>query len=71
VTYSGGDVTFYRDGFPVGVSHALNEMQPSGVDLRIGSNASRTRDFEGAIDDLHIFDTALTWVEILDLAEAP
>jgi hypothetical protein len=70
VVFEGGLLTFYRDGQPVG-THTTNQqhLNPTSRSLYIGNTSTRWRDFDGAIDELRIYDRALQLSEIQSLAE--
>lgn len=62
-----GAVSFYIDGFDVGGFTATGSLGSSAVPLTIGNRESLNRTFKGAIDDLRLFDQALTADEVHDL----
>ncbi len=64
---TGGAVSFYIDGFEVGGFTAAGSLGSSAVPLTIGNRESLNRTFKGTIDDLRLFDQALTADEIYDL----
>lgn len=66
VTYDGAQVTFYVNGDEVSTSALTGSMTTSSKDLEFGTIWNGFR-FEGDIDDVALFDTALTDAEIQEL----
>lgn len=65
-TYDGGIVRAYVDGVEVASSAFTGNINHSGTPFRIGStnHAGRARFFDGLIDELELFDRALTQAEV-------
>ena len=61
-----GKGKFYFNGAPAGSTVHEVEMTASGEDLRIGTSKYRDK-YEGAIDQLAIFNRALTPAEVTEL----
>ncbi len=67
---SGNSATLYVDGVQAGQSLANYTYQPSGTtNDRIGSDPSGGSFFDGVIDDLRIYNRALTTAELSRLAQ--
>jgi hypothetical protein len=66
VTYDGSIFTAYLDGQPVGTSPP--GRMASFATLKIGSNRITTNFFKGRIDEVHIWNRALTAQEVATLA---
>jgi hypothetical protein len=70
VVFENGLLTFYRDGQPVGSqSTAQAQVSSTSKALYIGNNSIKSRDFNGAIDELRIYSRAMTPGEIQLLAD--
>lgn len=67
VTHSGTTVRFYLDGKPDGTTTAGNRTNNSANDLRISQETEGTRTFNGQIDDVRIFNYALTANQVRNL----
>jgi hypothetical protein len=64
-TYDGTTLTFYRNGKRVAYRSAPAPINSTGGLLRIGGNDIwDDEDFHGAIDDVRIYDRALTGSQI-------
>jgi len=61
-----GKGKFYFNGAPAGSTIHQVQMSASGADLRIGTSKYRDK-YEGGIDQLAIFDRALTPAEVVEL----
>jgi hypothetical protein len=70
VVFRDGVLTYYRDGQPFS-SHSTvqSEINPTVRPIYIGNTSTKWRDFDGAIDELRIYDRALETHEIQSLAE--
>jgi len=67
-TYDGALLLLYVDGELLATTVAPGGMQPSDLDLNIGRNAANSADnFKGLIDNVRIYNRALTEAEILQL----
>ncbi len=66
---SGGTTTFYVDGVQFGSPIALTPSSASGKPLHIGVSDGVDEHFEGKIDDVRIYNRALTGSEITQLAD--
>lgn len=64
VTYASGILAFYVDGVPAGSVAAIHDPRPTFRNLYIGNDRDRTKDFNGLIDELKIYDVALTAEEL-------
>jgi hypothetical protein len=67
VTRSGADVTFYIDGFEAGTTTMSGAFANNSVPVRIGTdgpNYDPSSMFKGSIDDVRIYDRALSATEI-------
>ena len=62
-----GSVTFYVDGFAAGGFTATGSVGSSAVPFTIGNRESLNRTFKGGLDDLRLFDQALSADEVYDL----
>ena len=70
VVFENGLLTFYRNGQPVGTRTTNQQhLNPTSRSLYIGNTSTRWGDFDGAIDELRIYDRALQQSEIQSLAE--
>ena len=70
LTYDGTVTNVYND---IGLLFSSNSISGNVIDLvnnqvHIGSRFNNTQSFHGAIDDVYIFDHALTSSEILDVS---
>ncbi|MGD9695173.1 MAG: LamG domain-containing protein [Thermoleophilia bacterium] len=64
MTYDGGAVRLYRDGVLVSTTRSTGALRTSTSALRIGGNPVRGDWFRGVIDDVRIYNRALTAAEI-------
>src|SRR4029077_18260154 len=64
VTYNGSDLSLYVNGTLVSTAVRKGEIATSGNPLTIGSDPVYGQYFKGLIDDIRIYDTALTRVQI-------
>lgn len=67
VTYAGTSCTFYVNGSSIGSSGNITNPSSGSNSLIIGNNSSNTNNFDGKIDFVQIFDTALTAKDISDI----
>ena len=70
-SWSNGALTAYIDGNPVGMTTGGNTttfIEEAGTDYSIGSTDPAADFFNGRIDDLKIFDTAMSRAEIIAAA---
>lgn len=67
VTYAGTSCTFYVNGSSIGSSGNITNPSSGSNSLIIGNNSSGTNNFDGKIDFVKIFDTALTSKDINDI----
>ena len=66
VTLSSGTLTFYIDGIEQGVRTGVPAPLPADLPIRLGIRASDLkRAFEGDMDDVQVWNRALTQTEIL------
>ncbi len=61
-TYDGATIKLYINGLLVG-STASASYSPSSVDMRIGRGTLNTRDYNGYINDIYFYNTALSDVD--------
>ena len=64
---SGTTGSVYVDGIFVGSNTRATETTLNGENLKIGVYGNNTGDFDGSIDNVRIYNTALTATEISDL----
>ena len=70
-TYDGAALRIYRDGTETGVFAVSGDMIGSSLPIAIGNiNATQDRYWNGLLDDVRIYDHALTPVEITTLASS-
>ena len=69
VTYDGTTLRFYRDGRPIGVQKNNANIDIAPQDLILGCLKPSNIYSSGLIDDLGIYDRALSASEVHDLAE--
>jgi hypothetical protein len=65
MTYDGTTVILYKDGVEVGRNDASGELQQNDLSLSIGGRLSSGQNFNGAIDDVKLYNHALTPDEVL------
>jgi hypothetical protein len=71
-TYDGSEIIVYIDGFETtSVSYGGWEIKSSSEPLYIGQRYTFNERFDGIIDDVCIYDRALSETEIQQLATAP
>lgn len=69
-TFDGSDIRIYVDGVQEGTATANYIADASGFDIGIGENLDATgRHFNGTIDEVRVYDRALSASEIEQLAE--
>lgn len=61
---SSDQIRFYVNGNPAGVATYTNSIQITADDLYIGNNAALDRNFNGTIDEVKVWNRALTQAEI-------
>ena len=71
MTYDGAVLALYRDGTLVSSTFVSGAIATSSGALRIGGNTIWQEPFAGTIDDLRIYDRALTAGEIADDMQRP
>ena len=64
MTYDGANLRFYVNGTLVGTQAVTGNITTSAQALRIGGNAVWGEFFAGLIDDVRIYNRALTPAEI-------
>lgn len=69
VTFSNGVATFYIDGSQVFEATGMQIPQVSGYNASIGGRQDQMSSYNGAIDDLFLFERALTSLEIQRLSQ--
>ncbi len=68
-TYDGSTIRVYVDGVEIGTGKAVTGvLTPSAGDFAIGGQATGGKSYTGAIDDVRIYDRALSATEINSLA---
>ena len=70
-TYNGAQIQLYINGVPVSSTPATGSIQTTTTPLRIGGNTYATEFFQGMIDELRIYNRALTAAEILSDMNTP
>ena len=63
-TYDGSQMKFYIDGTLRGTTNATGTIPNGGRDIWVGSNDNWSEHFAGVIDELYIYDRALSEGEI-------
>ena len=63
-TYDGSQMKFYIDGTLRGTTNATGTIPNGGRDIWVGSNENWREHFAGVIDELYIYDRALSEGEI-------
>jgi hypothetical protein len=71
VTYDGSVLALYRDGALVSSALVSGPIVTSNGDLKIGGNSIWEEPFAGSIDDLRVYDHALTANEIAGDMQRP
>lgn len=68
-TWNGSTATFYLDGSAIGTYDVIGTIEPDGNPISIGWQKAGTMNnhFKGNIDDIRIYNTALTETEIQQL----
>lgn len=69
VTFNNGVATFYIDGNEVFVATGMLIPQVSGYNASIGGRQDQVSSYNGAIDDLYIFERVLSSLEIQKLSQ--
>jgi hypothetical protein len=64
-------ISFYRDGIPWSQSNASQLIKPGSATLYMGRWQSTERWLTGALDDIVIYDKALSASEVTELSLAP
>jgi endoglucanase len=67
VTYTQGQMKFYKDGVLAASTMAKGTVEDSGAPMAIGALTDRTHSFTGNISRVRIFGSALTTDQITDL----
>jgi chitodextrinase len=69
VTYDGANLRFYRNGVADGVIPATCAVtNTNSQNMRVGANANGTETFPGALDEVKIYNRALSQTEVSALA---
>ncbi len=68
---AGADATFYVNGSEYGVVNGIRPANANTLPFRIGSAVNGIEIFSGGIDDVQLYQVALTAAEISALYEAP
>ncbi len=69
VTFDQGDVKLYLDGIVAGTGSAPSPLAGNDLPLRIGADSAGQSLFMGLIDDVQVYNVALTEAEILKSME--
>jgi hypothetical protein len=69
MTYDGTAVILYKNGEEVGRNVVSGELQQNDLSLSIGGRLGSGQNFNGTIDDVYLFNHALTVDEILAVME--
>jgi len=70
IVYDGATIKWYKDGVPLHQVPKTGNIVDTTSDLIIGSFADRTQSFfNGAIDDVRIYNRALSITEIWNLVQ--
>ncbi|MFA7326415.1 MAG: LamG-like jellyroll fold domain-containing protein [Candidatus Kapaibacterium sp.] len=69
VTFINGTATFYINGAEVHVATGMQTPQISGYNASIGARPDQLSSYHGAMDDVYLFDRALSDQEILSLSQ--
>ncbi|MHC4583906.1 MAG: LamG domain-containing protein [Planctomycetota bacterium] len=64
MTYDGSAVILYKDGEEAGRNDASGELQQNDLPLSIGGRLNSSHNFSGTIDDVYLFNHALSVEEI-------
>jgi len=64
MTYDGQAIRRYVDGVLVGVTARTGPIPASGYPLRFGGNAVWKQWFKGRLDEIRVYDSALTPAQI-------
>jgi prepilin-type N-terminal cleavage/methylation domain-containing protein len=70
VTVSGNTIVFYKDGQLLSAHPQTFPLVPNDLPLQIGNNAPHNHQFHGVIDELSIYNRALTQPEIAAIFNA-
>lgn len=68
VTFNNGIAIFYVNGKQIEIASGMNIPQESNYNVSIGGRQDQLSSYNGAIDDLFIFDRVLTDQEIIQLS---
>lgn len=71
VTYDGSNLRMYVNGTLTGTTAATGNMANSALPLRIGGNAIWGEYFAGRIDEVRVFNRALSATELTAMMNAP
>jgi hypothetical protein len=71
LTYNGSTLQLYRNGAVVATASASGSMLKSGLPLRIGGDAIYGEFMQGRIDEVRIYNRALSASEINSIKDAP
>jgi len=67
ISCNGSNATFYKNGSSVGSPSFTEPAEDEGGNLLIGNRSANDRTFNGVIDELAIYSTALSGTEIADI----
>ena len=70
-TYDGSSLNVYIDGILDGTTAYTGTPSGTGQEIRIGRHFALNRQFTGQMDDIRIYDSALTASEVASLAAIP
>jgi len=72
MTYDGHTLRLFKDGVEVGKTNLTGTVSTANQVIRIGDNPSGAQNFDGSIDDVRVYNRALSPSEIqqlIDLAD--
>jgi len=70
-TYDGSALVFYKDGEEVARVAASGKLRQNALSLTIGGRLNSGNNFKGMIDDVRLYNRALTQQEILQIMQGP
>jgi len=63
-TYDGSNIRIYKDGVQVGITPRTGTLAVNDITAKIGTYQGANYNFDGLIDEVRIYNTALTSVQI-------
>ena len=67
VTYDGSNAKWYKDGAFMGMSAMTGNLVQRQSSLKMGNDAANSQPYKGALDDVRIYNRALTATEVQQL----